>query len=367
MARIVRFLKCFIVFLVQLLQDKCVHPFSLASVPCLNNRATATATITIRGRLASHRALQLQSNRNEYETEVLSHDPKCFLIHNFLSSEECQAYISKLSEVSPERIKQSNAPKVSLDIEKLWPLPFLCMGTGIPPLLRLLQEEEASFSSSSKVIAGHAAATAASSTDLTFLNNFIHTDLFWDRALSVVVPPILVSFGIVAILMMLVTASLQQVANQSARTSTSVALNTSQDCDFIRPLIEKASAITDHPWMNWEAPVVTQYSQGALFASHNDASPTKGSEWADLGGQRLVTVITYLNTCPRGGATKFDVLDFQVQPKEGSALVFFPADKESLKADGRTVHQSVSSSTWSHHDSQQGSHVVYIPYSFCFV
>jgi hypothetical protein len=118
MTRIVRFLKC-LIFLFQLLQDKCVHPFSLASVPCLNNRVTATtATITFRGRLASsHRALQLQSNRNEYETEVLSHDPKCYLIHNFLSSEECQAYISKLSEVSPERIKQSNAPKVSLDIE----------------------------------------------------------------------------------------------------------------------------------------------------------------------------------------------------------------------------------------------------------
>ena len=93
----------------------------------------------------------------------------------------------------------------------------------------------------------------------------------------------------------------------------------------------------------WEAPVITKYDIGALFASHNDASPTKGSEWSDSGGQRIATVITYLNTCAneKGGGTKFDDLNFTVQPKKGCALVFYPSDWDTLEADGRTIHQSL--------------------------
>lgn len=39
--------------------------------------------------------------------------------------------------------------------------------------------------------------------------------------------------------------------------------------------------------------------------------------------------------------TKFDKLGFQVQPRSGSALIFFPAIADTMEADGRTVHQSL--------------------------
>jgi hypothetical protein len=263
-----------------------------------------------------------QQSPSSHVIEILSHDPKCFIVHNFLSSEECHAYISKLNEIrqqQEERIKQSNAPQVSLQWEKLWPLPFLCLGAGIPPLVRLLLLD---------------------GSELSLLQPLDAVE--WNRIVSVALPPVLFAFGATGLLMIFVTILVQTMANQSARTSESVALNMPQDCDFIRNLVTRASEITHQPWRNWEAPVLTRYSTGALFASHNDASPTRGSEWAELGGQRIVTVIVYLNTCERGGATKFDLLNFQVQPKEGSALVFFPADATSFQADGRTVHQSVS-------------------------
>ena len=67
----------------------------------------------------------------------------------------------------------------------------------------------------------------------------------------------------------------------------------------------------------------------------------KGSEWSDAGGQRVVTVIVYLNTWHEGGETKFDRLGFTVRPNEGTALIFYPADAETLEADGRTIHQSL--------------------------
>lgn len=280
---------------------------------------SSSASSNINGKSSSSKSLQntlLQSSNHSHDIEILSEDPKIFLVHNFLSCEECQAYISKLSQVSPDRVKQSNAPQVSLQTEKLWPLPFLSLGAGVPSLLRLYEQ-------------------VASDP-----NENIRT-IQLDRILSVTMPPILIALSIVVVLMVTLTTILQRIANQSARTSESVALNTPQDCEFIQPLVEKASNVTNHPWTHWEAPVLTKYSQGALFSSHNDASATRGSEWADLGGQRVVTVITYLNTCERGGATKFDVLGFQVQPRQGSALVFFPADAQSLKADGRTVHQSL--------------------------
>ena len=252
------------------------------------------------------------NHAREYEIENLSEDPKCFLVHNFLSPEECERYISKADSVGPETMQQSNAPEVSIQRERLWPLPLLGIGAGIPSVLHLFEE-------------------ADNPTNITFQTIF-----------SVVMPPILIAFGVMLVLVFLVQKTIQKYAEVSSRTSTSVALNTEEDCDFIRGFVSKASEITDHSWDHWEAPVITCYDKGAFFSSHNDSSPNRGSEWADLGGQRVVTVITYLNTCTNGGATKFDQLGFQVQPKKGSALFFYPADADTLEADDRTRHQSVS-------------------------
>jgi hypothetical protein len=209
-------------------------------------------------------------------------------------------------------MKQSNAPQVSLQIERLWPLPFLCIGAGVPPIIRLFK----------------------GTADISMIG--------LDDIVSTALVPIGLALGVMLTLLLSITKLMQQYADTSSRTSESLALNTPADCDFIRNLVDRASEITDQPWDHWEAPVITKYSKGALFASHNDASPTRGSEWADLGGQRVATVITYLNTCQDGGSTKFDQLNFQVQPMQGSALVFFPADGETLEVDERTTHQSVS-------------------------
>jgi len=246
----------------------------------------------------------------DYDIEILSEDPKCFLVHNFLSPKECQKYISKAKTVAsnnPDLMTQSNAPQVSLQVERLWPLPILGLGAGIPPIIRLLQESDGSTV---------------------------------DDILSAALPPIGIAFGVIATLIFAITNLVQNYAETSSRTSESLALNLKKDCDFIHTLVDTAGDVTQHPWSQWEAPVITKYEKDAVFASHNDASPTRGSEWAALGGQRVVTIITYLNTCHEGGGTKFDQLGFTVQPKQGSALVFYPAD-ENLDADGRTIHQSL--------------------------
>lgn len=251
---------------------------------------------------------------DKYSIEILSQDPKCFLVHNILSSQECDAFISKADNTDPQLMKRSNAPQVSMQINRLWPLPFLCLGAGIPPIIRLLED--------------------TSTTDPSSIG--------MEEILSKALPPVAIAFGVIVSLILTITKTMQFYAEKSSRTSQSLALNTEADCEFIQSLVDRSSEITQHEWNKWEAPVVTKYEKGALFASHNDASPTKGSEWADLGGQRVVTVITYLNTCDEGGGTKLDQLGFTVQPRKGSALVFFPADGETMEADGRTVHQSLA-------------------------
>ena len=81
-----------------------------------------------------------------------------------------------------------------------------------------------------------------------------------------------------------------------------------KDYYFIRDLIDQASAPKEvkHKLDQCKAPVITKYEQeGEPFAPHNDVFlPTKGTKWEDLGGQRVVTVITHLNMCEKGGEKK---------------------------------------------------------------
>jgi prolyl 4-hydroxylase len=60
-----------------------------------------------------------------------------------------------------------------------------------------------------------------------------------------------------------------------------------------------------------------------------------------MGGQRVITCICYLNTVNEGGETSFDQMGINVKPTKGTALVFFPANVHTLKADERTTHESL--------------------------
>lgn len=74
-------------------------------------------------------------------------------------------------------------------------------------------------------------------------------------------------------------------------------------------------------------PVQEQYLQ------HFDAfdlSNEDGRRFAANGGQRIVTVLVYLNDVPRGGATGFPNLNVEVRPRRGMALVFFPSTLDGL-------------------------------------
>ena len=255
--------------------------------------------------------------------EVLSTDPLIYIIPSLLSSNECDLYrhyVSDLSNVHNDRkMTRSNPPQVSLDVKKLWPLPFLSLLSGILPLYRLLE---------------------SSSDDIVLL------DIAW-----AVFPNVLVSLLAMGFLgFIIILPLIRRLSDISSRTSDAIALNMDEDVGLIGPLVDRATASvwTGHlnrsfSRINWEAPVVTRYDVGSIFGRHGDASPTRGSEWKDVGGQRLVTCICYLNTLSEGegGETYFDKLRLKVRPQQGSALFFYPSNAATMEADVRTTHESL--------------------------
>jgi prolyl 4-hydroxylase len=239
---------------------------------------------------------------------ILSPDPQIYMISDFLSEKECKEYIDRVEnlESTKERdMTRSNPPEVSITVSKLWPLPFLSLAAGIPPLLKLGESpsmEQISLS---------------------------------------VVPAVAVALTGSVLLALLTPTLIKLMSDSSSRTSDAMALNLKEDVDFIRPLVDRVCEATQHPWFAWESPVVTRYEPGAIFAQHGDASPIKGSEWSKLGGQRVVTCIVYLNTVMEGGETSFPKIGVAVRPKKGSALFFYPANVDTLDADDRTIHESL--------------------------
>ena len=163
--------------------------------------------------------------------------------------------------------------------------------------------------------------------------------------------PISIACILTLILVALAPPLIQSISNRTARTSVALALNDPADVPFIQPLVDRICRTTGHAWNKWEAPVVTRYDPGAIFAKHGDASPTLGSEWEFEGGQRVITCICYLNDLcdgdtgggdgDGGGQTYFDQLQIAVTPQRGMALIFFPADYSTKRADDRTTHESL--------------------------
>jgi len=130
---------------------------------------------------------------------------------------------------------------------------------------------------------------------------------------------------------------------QSARTSTTW---------FVRyqdavPLLAKASSLLGVPATHFEEPQLVHYAAGQQFSWHYDAVPPT---LLVNGGQRLATLLVYLDDVPEGGKTTFRDLQtggtdangrpnrLEVAPKRGRALIFFPSNPADGVPDDRTLH-----------------------------
>lgn len=95
------------------------------------------------------------------------------------------------------------------------------------------------------------------------------------------------------------------------------------------PLCERIenriAALVNWPAVNGEGLQVLHYRPGAEYRPHHDyfdpAQPGTPSIVA-MGGQRVATLVMYLNTPERGGGTTFPELGLEVAPVKGHAVFF---------------------------------------------
>jgi len=122
-----------------------------------------------------------------------------------------------------------------------------------------------------------------------------------------------------------------------ARTSDGMFFDRSEHplCDRIE---RRIAALLNWPLENGEGLQVLRYRPGAEYKAHHDYfDPAQPGTPTILqrGGQRVASIVMYLNTPTRGGGTSFPDVGVEVGPMRGNA-VFFSYDRPHVVT--RTLH-----------------------------
>lgn len=94
----------------------------------------------------------------------------------------------------------------------------------------------------------------------------------------------------------------------------------------LKDIEKRIEALTGIPSENGEAFQVLRYSVGGEYKPHYDyfdRNSPGGSTHLKRGGQRVATVLLYLNTTEEGGETIFPKAGKRVNPTKGSAVLFY--------------------------------------------
>ena len=120
-------------------------------------------------------------------------------------------------------------------------------------------------------------------------------------------------------------------------------------------LLQKIQALTNKPFGHMELPQVARYTDSQRYVEHYDGvdpHTDAGRAFCSNGGQRVATVLCYLNDVADGGSTAFRRVNFEVKPKKGNALIFFPGfmngelDTDALHAGMPAVDTKWVSQVW---------------------
>jgi len=112
------------------------------------------------------------------------------------------------------------------------------------------------------------------------------------------------------------------------------------ETELVARIEQRIAELIDCPVENGEPLQVLHYTPGAEYKPHYDyfdpAQPGNETVLA-TGGQRIATLVIYLNDVLAGGSTVFPALGLDVLPRRGSA-VYFAYATESGETDPRTLH-----------------------------
>ena len=115
-----------------------------------------------------------------------------------------------------------------------------------------------------------------------------------------------------------------------------------EENDFVARLDRRLSLLMNLPLENGEGLQVLHYPTGAGSDPHFDYLPPTSAanrESVARSGQRVSTLVTYLNDVPAGGQTIFPALGWATSPLRGNAVYFEYADDRG-QVDPRSLHAS---------------------------
>ena len=127
--------------------------------------------------------------------------------------------------------------------------------------------------------------------------------------------------------------------SHDGRTSEGMAFKISET-EVIKAIESRISELINLPIENGEGIQVLHYQIGAEYRPHYDYFPESqlgSKEFLEQGGQRVATLIMYLNDVDAGGETVFPELSLSVAPKKGSAL-YFSYTNSLGQVDDKTLH-----------------------------
>ncbi|MDR5853872.1 2OG-Fe(II) oxygenase [Caballeronia sp. LZ062] len=125
----------------------------------------------------------------------------------------------------------------------------------------------------------------------------------------------------------------------TARQSEGAFVNASTDA-LVGTIDRRLAELFRQPVENGEDLHILRYGVGGEYRPHFDYFPEEqaGSRHhMQRGGQRVATIILYLNEVARGGDTTFPAVGLAIHPRRGSAL-YFEYVNELGQSDARTLH-----------------------------
>ncbi len=117
------------------------------------------------------------------------------------------------------------------------------------------------------------------------------------------------------------------------RTSTSLMLRRAET-ELVDRIEHRLAALTGWPVANGEGLQILRYRTGQEYRPHFDSFPdgAGGAIHTARGGQRVNTVLIYLQSPERGGGTCFPSAGLTVCPRAGSAVIFHNVDEVGRRA-----------------------------------
>lgn len=110
---------------------------------------------------------------------------------------------------------------------------------------------------------------------------------------------------------------------------------------LVNQLFNKVSKMFNIPVENAEDLQVVRYLPGEYFKEHHDGccdNNVKCQEFINKSGQRILTVLIYLNNEFEEGYTYFPKLNLKLKTEPGNAIVFFPTASNSTKCHPLALH-----------------------------